>query len=336
MTKAVAFLAVLLVYGCALLGGCDARSPDQLPCQIGSTCPEEEACPGRCVPVPPMDWSLPVLLWSGPELEAPDCPAGLTELVEYEGHADPVDPPGCPTCRCEPPTGECELPTLLLGNTETCPEGGGGTHFDFSPPDLWDGSCTSNTVIPPELGVRSITFGTVSMTEGGCTPTASPPSPKGGAASAPWKTLARACAMAGLAPCPDRDALCVPAAAPPAGFSQCTHRQGEHECPADYPDRRIFYGDLRDSRHCTDCSCGPPVGGACYAFVTTFRDLKCEELANGLLASSWWPYCFDTSQDSLGSKTADPPYYEPGSCEPGGGEPLGAIEPLRPTTFCCQ
>jgi hypothetical protein len=336
MTKAVAFLTVLLLCGCGLLCGCDIDPPDRMFCEPGSTCPEEkreETCPGRCVSYPPIAWSRPVLLWSGPDLEAPACPAGLAERMVYEGHADPVDAPACPTCGCEPPTAECELPTVITVSTETCPEGAGGTLYDFSPPDLWDGTCTGTNTIPKALNPKSMTYGKVLKKESGCQPTESM-APLIGAAT--WKTLARACVQDEPALCLDRNALCVPTAEPPPGFTQCIYRTGEHQCPADYPDRRVFYADLFDSRRCSACSCGAPVDGDCLAWMTTFQEPGCSHLENSLLTGSAVALCIDVLHTDLVSKLGSTPYYLPGSCASFGGELLGSAEPLGPATFCCQ
>jgi hypothetical protein len=304
----------------------------------GPDCPKKETCPGRCELRSPSesDWSLPVLLWSGPALEAPACPTEVAGVVMYEGHADPSDHAECPTCSCEPPTGVCELPSYLTGSTETCLEGAGGTHFDFSPPDPWDGACNSDTQIHEGQGLQSIIFGPPRLTESGCTPITSLP-PKSG--NAPWKTFARACGGHGLASCLHPEEVCVPTAEaePPPGFSQCVSRRGEHECLSGYPNKRVFYDDLSDSRHCSDCSCGPPKEGICYAYVTVYEDAGCSKLDSGILmASVFGASCAATTWDYLAGKTAEPPYYEAGWCEPIGNEPIGSVELLGPTTFCCH
>lgn len=336
MTKAVAFLTALLLCGCGLLCGCDIDPPDRMSCEPASSCPEEEreeTCPGRCVPYPPMDWSRPVLLWSGPDLQAPACPADLAEKVVYEGHADPVDAPACPTCSCEPPTGECDLPSVITVSTETCPDGAGGILYDFSPPDLWDGTCTSNTFVPKALNAKSMTYGVVIKRESECKPITTM-APLIGAAT--WKTLARACVVDEPAPCLDRNALCVPTTEPPPGFTQCIYRTGEHQCPADYPDRRVFYEDLFDARHCSECSCGAPIDGYCYATMSTFQEAGCSNLENALPIASVVAQCIDILNTDLVSKMATLPQYAPGSCEPFGGQLLGSAEPLGAATFCCQ
>jgi hypothetical protein len=38
----------------------------------------------------------------------------------------------------------------------------------------------------------------------------------------------------------------------------------------------------------------------------------------------------------LGGKTVTAPSYQPGTCEPLGGKPIGSLELKGPSTFCCQ
>ena len=48
--------------------------------------------------------------------------------------------------------------------------------------------------------------------------------------------------------------------------------------------------------------------------------------------------CTDTAEDMglLSKMVVTPPVYEPGACEPSGGEPIGSLELKKPSTFCCQ
>ena len=324
-------LAALLLCGCTYgsLGPSSCETPGVEP-----PCPTKEPCAGQCVPRPPLGWSHPVLLWSGRLLEAPECSAAWAGVMQYEGYADPIGPPKCPVCSCEPPTGECELPSFLFASTQTCAGDGPGPFFyDFSGLDPDPMSCNTDNPVPAGLGVNSLTVGPLSMTESGCQPVATLP-PKSGATS--WKMFARACSF-GISTCPEPGALCVPAAQPPPGFSQCIYQSGQHECPSGYPDRRVFYDEISDSPHCSECACGVPEGGLCSAPLRTYQDAFCTVIAPGgtygLTAA-----CGDLSEGmSLGSKMVlAAPTYEPGACEPSGGELTGSLELKRPSTFCCQ
>ena len=331
-------LVARLLLVALLLEGCDTDSLDLAACRTpsspGPPCPTKERCSGPCVPLPPLGWSRPVLLWSGPQFEAPECPTDRAGGVQFEGFADPSDAPECPMCSCEPPTATCELPSILTVGTQKC-------GVEDPPQLLYDYSglvpdstiCVTDNPFPAGM-IHSYSTGPTAMFENGCKPVATMP-PKGGAAA--WKTFARACGSGG-SPCLDPVALCDAPAPPPPGFSQCLYQQGEHDCPSDYPDRHVFYDDVSDSRHCSECSCGAPQGGDCTAFVVLYKDAECTLLVAGdtvSLKTTWG--CGDlTAGNALRGKTATAPVYEPGWCEPGGGEALGSVEPLGPSTFCCQ
>jgi hypothetical protein len=334
MTKlALVIAAFLLLCGCSLgepiqLSSCETSDP-------GPNCPPKETCAGQCVVVPPFGgWSLPVLLWSGPLFDAPECPGDRAGGVQFEGYADPSEPPDCPSCSCEPPTAACELPSVLTVGTQVCgAEDPPPIIQDFSGLDPDPSICNTDNPIPPGMSA-SWAIGPLTMTENGCKSVTTMP-PKSGDSS--WKTFARACGFE-TSPCMDLGALCVSTAPPAPGFSQCLYQQGEHECPSGYPNRRVFYDEISDSRHCSECSCGTPEGGDCTAFVTLYEDAACTVVMVGSLVSSTSHWgCGDIATGAtLGGKTATAPVYEPGWCEPSGGEALGAVELIGPSTFCCQ
>ena len=329
--------AALLLLVPLLLCACKNGSLDCESCETSSAppFPTMEMCGGPCWPFPPLGWSIPVLLWSGPRFEAPECPADRAGVVQYEGYADPNEPPECFSCSCEPPTGECQLPSFLTASSQKCgfydpPP----LYHDFSGLDPDPASCNTNNAIPAGL-IKSVTIGPITMTESGCKPVTTL-LPKSGDVAC--KTFARACGSL-VSPCQDQGALCVSTAEPWPGYSQCVYQQGEHECPSGYPDRRVFYDDISDSRHCSECSCGAPEGSECSSYVRVYEDVTCTLLLAGDLMSS--NELFDacntiSTSPALRGKTATAPIYEPGTCEPSGGEPSGSVELKGPSTFCCQ
>ena len=329
--------AALFLLAALLLLGCKNGSLDCWSCETPTAppFPTTETCRGPCGPLLPLGWSRPVLLWSGPQFEAPECPADRAGIVQYEGHADPNVPPECFSCSCEPSTGECELPSFLTAGSQKCGfQDPPPIIYDFSGLDPEPMSCNTTNAIPADL-IKSLTISPLIMTESGCKPVTTLP-PKSGDVS--WKTFARACGSV-VSPCQDQGALCVSTAEPPPGYSQCIYQQGEHECPSGYPDRRVFYDDISDSRHCSECSCGAPEGSECSSYVRAYEDATCSILVSVDLVSSTqlWAECGDmVTSPALGGKTATAPIYEPGTCEPSGGEPSGSVELKGPTTFCCQ
>ena len=319
-----------------LLGGCDPDSPGLSSCETspGSPCPTQETCPGPCVPLPPLGWSLPVLLWAGPRFEAPECPADRASVVHYEGHADPNEPPECPSCSCEPPTAACELPSILTVGTQTCGvEDPAPLLYDYSGLVPDPTICVTDNPFPAGL-IYSLAIGPLTMKESDCKPVATQPPRSGDAA---WRTFARACGS-GASPCLNPAALCITTASPAPGFSQCLYQQGEHECPSGYPDRRVFYDEISDARRCSECSCGAPEGGECSAYVTLYQDATCTLLAMArtVTSKSLWACGDFTVGYALRGKTSTAPSYEPGWCDPSGGERVGSVELLGPSTFCCQ
>jgi hypothetical protein len=52
--------------------------------------------------------------------------------------------------------------------------------------------------------------------------------------------------------------------------------------------------------------------------------------------TSTMPRCIDIPGNALAGKKVTAPSYQPGTCEPAGGEPIDSIELKGPSTFCCQ
>ena len=330
MNKLVVLVAALLVCGCTIgepiqLSSCESSDP-------GPNCPKKETCTGQCVVVPPFGgWELAALLWFGPALEAPACPADRAPEVGYEGYADPIEAPVCPTCACEPPTGECGLPSVLTASTDTlCPDDPTAMHTDFSglaPP----GECNSDHPIPAGQGL--VVVEPLTLRETPCKPSGPPP-PSDGAVA--WKTIARAC-KGTSSPCLEPSMVCVPAAPPPPpGFLQCIYREGDHECPVDYPGKHVFYDEISGSRGCSECACAAPEGGLCSAKVKLFKDDMCMNFGTEVSVTSAAPACKEIPGNSLASKEVTAPAYQPGTCEPIGGKPIDSVEQKGPSTFCCQ
>jgi hypothetical protein len=126
-------------------------------------------------------------------------------------------------------------------------------------------------------------------------------------------------------------------AAPPEGFLTCIHREGEHECPATYPDRHIFYAGVEDTRACAPCGCTEPTGATCSVLASAFSDDGCLQLVAGQVINADAPYCGTIAPGAaLGSKSVSVLSLDPGRCEPVGGEPVGSIAPATAATFCCH
>jgi len=286
-------------------------------------------------------WIDPLLLAFGPELGVPPCP-DFASMVVFEGHADLTAPAAvCGACSCEPPTGACELPPTVTASAASCAQDDTTTpHTPFDPAPGWTGACDFSGAIPAgklcDGGVdcvQSVTIAPLTVKESGCAPVTQPV-PENYPSN--WATFARACEWAARGECATVGDLCSPVA---AGFRACVATPADVDCPANspYTEKHVFYGGIDDTRGCTPCTCGAPAGSSCAGSISIFSDAACSALLlldNAI--TSLAPSCHDLpTSPALGSKSAGPTTYTPGTCAPSGGEPLGTATPSGPVTFCC-
>jgi hypothetical protein len=131
---------------------------------------------------------------------------------------------------------------------------------------------------------------------------------------------------------------CVPAPISPFAQGICIWRDGERDCPSeDYPARSVVYGSLDDQRGCSPCTCDDPTGAECEAFIELHYNESCQNLI-GIIEDPGVS-CFDMSNNGAS--------YAPragklivsdvtgGSCDPGGGDPVGEAVPSDALTICC-
>lgn len=334
---------------------------DPCPCHcLNDPCPDDSAkacdagtdatisdggtssCSGSCVPVPPFGgWEGPGLLWLGPEGTAPACPA-QAPVVAYQGHDGLTVPSAsCGTCSCSAPSGSCAPPLSLTASSKPCSDSS-GMPTSFDGPAAWDGTCTAHDCITPDpfcahpMSVQSLTAAPLVMTEQGCTPSIVVAQDS----SAPtWTTAALACrgmATTGFG-CSDPGQTCVPAAVPP-DFAMCIYHEADVSCPDSYPLKHLVYAGFDDQRACSPCACSAPVGSACTAALSVFKDGACSVPLLSVPVSSSASACFDLVPAGLplGSKTLTALAYQAGNCVPTGGEPSGTVEASGPSTFCCS
>jgi len=289
-----------------------------------------DPCPGgECVPVPPLGWEGPVLLWTGAEADAPECPSEAPVSV-YEGHDGLEAIHTCPACACEP--AGCRAPEGLVASDLTCPgDGPGSSQQPIAIDDGWQDTCVATPAVP-DGQLASLVF--LAPELGACTPVTGSET----SASVTWARLARACrAGTQTGACDDLRQQCATAA---EGFRQCVFRDGDDEaCPEGYPERQVFYRGLDGSLGCTECTCGAPEDGDCAARITTYAELGCPQskaLASADVAIDQ-PKCVDVQEaGALRSASLTIEVSTPGTCPPAGGEPIGEVEPADPSTFCCR
>ena len=325
--------------GCWESGRIDLYTCDD-PCgngQPGTTCDDPCGdCRGQCVPIAPLDFDGPLMLWMGPEQQVPaDCPS-RAPIRAFEGHAALDTSNECPACECTEPA--CMFPSGLTASDQICP--GDGTQTPFDAPASWGGACTSPGSVTDPL-LRSVTIEPV--TERPCEPVP-PQVPHGGSGfGSPWGLGALACAGEIFhGECRDPGMTCVPTTEPPPpGFRQCIAWRGEGEpvCPGTYPEPFTFYSGLTDTRACTPCACTQLVASDCIALLSTYQDDGCMALLNAnMMALGAVDVCSDIGMPGadLGSMDATWIANEPGACLASGGVAQGEVIPLNPKTFCCQ
>ena len=289
-----------------------------------------DPCPeGECVPVPEVGWEGPILLWTGPENEAPGCPEVASAHV-YEGHVGFSQELSCPDCACEPP--RCLLPAgVVASDVSSCPnEGPGSTLTPFPAPDGWTGECVAPSAVPDAL-VNSVTFLPPEVSD--CTPVELP-QPNNG--SGTWKYLARGC-RSGKVPleCNDTTRICSPRA---PGWRSCMVKDGDNfYCPLGFPARHVFYRAVKGELDCKPCTCGPPEGSLCEAEVNLYTDDFCAGAPWMGSSANDGPGCFPAfPAGDLGGMSASLSINEPGQCTPSVSSAVGGLEPAEPSTFCCR
>ena len=71
--------------------------------------------------------------------------------------------------------------------------------------------------------------------------------------------------------------------------------------------------------------------------LTIFNDDGCSMFEKSEPVDSNTSACIlITAGASLGSKEVTEPSYQPGTCEPIGGDAIGSVSLNGPSTFCCQ
>jgi hypothetical protein len=301
-----------------------------------------ESCAGQgqCLPIPPGYWENPSLVWIGQALQAPPCPEAAPKEA-FNLFADLNAPDLCGACQCDPPTGSCGLPATLTARAATCADVGPATPATpFDPPDGgWDGGCTASDAVDGGqlcdggACVQSLTIGPLIVNDVGCASTQAPVTKD----PPTWGMSARVCRGAPFGACGNDGLVCSPSPAP--GFHVCVYQMGIMDCTdpllAPYTEKHVFYQKFHDTRDCSPCACGPPVGSACSTLIKTYSDSACSLEIDSAQIDSSGSLCHDVLAGSaLGSKSASPPTYTPGTCQPSGG-PTGSAVQDQPQTFCC-
>ncbi|MDI3285028.1 hypothetical protein [Polyangium sp. 15x6] len=332
-----------VVYSCddPDIGHFDSKgNPD--PCHLEGKGQQQSVCRGGCEEVSLEFERTIVALWVGPEGREPACPKQAPKAV-FNGYAGLLAPNTCPPCQCSEPS--CVLPSVSATAGDAC---AGSIVGAFEPPPAWEGGCLAGPPLEPGT-FSSVHIGAPSTA--GCELVEDPVPPPHFAYAWPaqWAEAARACAAEeeeGAPAC--AGAPCVRGIEElPAGFRRClrypegTAESESQACPAAFPERRVFFAGLSDTRECAACSCAPPEDAICIASVDAFQDATCAgapmPLFQNVPVGMNSPVCYDTSMPlALGSISATWLAEEPGSCVVTGGETIGEAVPTDPSVFCCE
>ncbi|WP_437677031.1 hypothetical protein [Sorangium sp. So ce131] len=305
-----------------------------------------------CVETVPMGWTGPFALYDGPAAQNPGC-GGYFPMSVYKGQRDISAPDaGCSPCTCDEPVGQkCWFSTVphldgtlypITVQNAPCNDAETGTTIVDVPLD-WDGSCYALNYTPGGMDCseqpchQRVTVDRLQVSGGSCTASTQAPILQPVA----WDTVGEACAgaMPG-AGCANMDETCLPIPQGPFHAGLCIMQEGEKSCPTTgvFSEQHIFYDAAMDTRGCSSCTCGAPMGGTCSATVTMYSDAMCT--MNNLLATlhptSTDEACADlTGNPRTQGRTAAFDPVSGGACPPSGGQPTGTTTPVDPTTFCC-
>lgn len=305
----------------------------------------------ECVPAIPVGWGGfgMVALYTGSASTDPACPDGTTTQVHL-GSGDLINTSAtCSSCSCGSPTWSgCELNDYTAGTAGlqgvrtrnvACANMTATALTDLTIPDPWNGSCTAlNTAAGGQTCAgnacnTSIQANTAHPIDGTCLEGGGEPT--GGI---PTFTNARkACETVDLGGCEGTD-RCVARFAAPFEERVCIGKVGDVVCPAGFPDRTVSYGDVSDTRTCSDCSCSTATGGTCKLTVSLFTDAACNTPV-GMMTTVESGQCTNLTGNPTiaGRSAAVTQAPSGGGCAvvPGGGVASGAVAPTDPTTFCC-
>jgi sulfatase modifying factor 1 len=277
----------------------------------GKTDCEDPTCSAyACVDLAPSGWTGPVALFEGPDGTLGNCPDGLKQV--YEGHSGVEFTPATCSCACGSPTNLGCTASITYYGTTSCL-----------------GTGTSAT-LATGAGCGAINSGTTASAKVAFTPTGScgagtpnPPS----TTPPTWSTQARACALEAGSAKPEGCApgkVCAPLSSESLA---CVLQQGDQECPAGYPTRRVYYQDVDDQRDCGACSCSF-AADSCSATLSAYQLTDCTSLAFTAQSAG----CYNGAAQAM---TATSLQMTNEQCQAGSGTPNGCVLPTQPTTVCC-
>ncbi len=261
-----------------------------------------------CVAAPPEGWRGPLVLGAGET--APSCAAPYTAVVFQAAEDISGEDASC-GCECGDPQVDCD--SLQVQYAATCGAAPDVENFDGAE------TCHNTTPSGPATGAL---FAPIAGTEV-CPPSLVRTIP------APNLTEIVLCGGALSQDTCGTDELC--AGAIPEGFGEtlCIAQDGEHACPEAYPVTRTAFGDVADSRNCTECSCSSGSNFQCSAALELFSEVDCGGTSTAAVSGP--DSCFDTPASI---RFAEPSVA--GNCTPSSVEATGTVVGDEPITICCR
>jgi hypothetical protein len=303
----------------SMMGDASMNEPDAAP---------TDECNGGCIPEAPADFEGPFLTFIGGN-DPPGC-GGAYGDEGPTGSAGLVAPAAnCSSCTCESSSNSCAAFVNLEANgNATCSAGGCTNAFNQACSELAVACLTDEIMTPVQASVPA--------NAGACSPSAQDPDVD----PPEFAQFAHSCAPDdALEPtgC-ESDQLCAPDG--PFNGSYCVTRQGTHDCPAgSYSERRVFFGDVEDSRDCSPCACDRD----CDYTVELFpdADTTCAGAASATLSIDSPNELEEASNCAVapvgagGTLRAAFSVTGGGTCAASGGQPVGSATGSDPITFCC-
>jgi hypothetical protein len=156
-----------------------------------------------------------------------------------------------------------------------------------------------------------------------------------------WSGLARGCGGSMMGVGCAGGAVCLPVAE--AGFHPglCIFKSGVNACPnGPFQDLHVLYTGVTDTRDCTPCTCGAPLGAACTAQITVYAsNVGCtgNPVATLSIDSANGNCTALANNPQIGARKATVSPPTGGSCGPSTGQPVGTVDgdPATAVTFCC-
>jgi hypothetical protein len=274
-----------------------------------------------CVDPVPAGWDGYFVKSSGPPGGTPAaCPDDAQPIRLYQGAPNAVS---CNACACGAPAGAaCAPPLLACNESSDCTGPIAGSTSMLSPGcnDLTGGPLSCQTVGAPAIDAA----GSCAPSGGGINK-----DPRDDVWQETWDSEHRLCA----ADLPAGGCASGPGCATMEGpESLCIRRSGLIEsCPSGFGDRILVYQSASDTRDCSECECGAPLGLSCSGGGYTFYDSPLCDAAAAQIGAS----CSDVSGSPSVKLTVPIVNTTGAQCPSTGGLPAGSFDPEGPVTLCC-